>query len=294
MPEIQCAVDAKALLGEGTCWDPREQCLWWLDIFGLAIHRYEPTTGRTRSFRTPGRPGCLAVRQRGGGLVVAMGDGFHAFDPLSCQFQSIVDVEADIPQTRMNDGRTDRQGRFWSGSVYEVEGEPSQPLGALHRLDADLSSRKMAEGFTCFNGLAWSPDSRTLYCTDSATHEVYAWDFDPPTGEIDRQRLFVDLSAEQAVGDGATVDADGGYWLTLPFKGKVQRFDPNGKLMQTIKLPVDTPTCCEFGGRDLDILYVTTATLNRSREELKDQPWAGALLAIDAGVKGLPGAMFAG
>lgn len=120
------------------------------------------------------------------------------------------------------------------------------------------------------------------------------WDFDPSTGDIDRQRVCIDLSSEQAVGDGATVDADGCYWLTLPFKGKVQQYDPNGKLMPAISLPTDTPTCCEFGGPELDILYVTTATLRRAAAQLQDQPWAGGLLAIDTGAKGLPGTAFAG
>lgn len=293
MTDIQCVVDARASLGEGTCWDPRAQCLWWLDIYGQRIHRYEPASGRSQTWTTPRRPGCLAVRERGS-LVVAMGDGFHSFDLQTGQFQSLAEAEAETPETRMNDGRTDRQGRFWSGSVFEFEGEPARPLAALHRLNADLTTQKVADGFTCFNGLAWSPDSRTLYCTDSATHYVCAWDFDPATGDIARQRMFIDLSANQAIGDGATVDAEGCYWLTLPFKGKVQRFDPNGRLMQTLELPVDAPTCCEFGGPDLDTLYVTTATLNRTPAELKDQPWAGALLAIDVGVKGLPASAFAG
>lgn len=293
MPDVQCVIHAKAQLGEGACWDPAEQCLWWLDIWGQKIHRYEPVSGRKQSFDTPRRPACLAVRKRGG-LAVAMGDGFHSFDPANGEFRSLIDVEADIPETRMNDGRTDRQGRFWSGSVFESEGKPPQPLAALYRLNTDLSVAKVADRIVCFNGLAWSPDSRTLYWTDSATPRVHACDFDPATGDIANERIFVDLSADDAVGDGATVDAEGAYWLTLPFKGKVQRFDPQGKLMQTVHLPVDAPTCCEFGGPDLDILYITSATLNRTPAELKDQPWAGAVLAVEVGVRGLPSRPFEG
>jgi sugar lactone lactonase YvrE len=133
-----------------------------------------------------------------------------------------------------------------------------------------------------------------LYFSDSATPYVWAWDFDPATAEMDRKRVFIDLSAQQAICDGATVDAEGCYWLTLPFKGKVQRYDPAGQLMQTINLPVDTPTCCEFGGASLDTLYVTTATLKRRASELQDQPWAGGLLAIDVRARGLPAATFVG
>lgn len=292
MIDIQCVVDAKAQLGEGTCWDPHAQCLWWLDIYGQTIHRFEPRTGQTYTFATPQRPGCLAVRDRGG-LILAMGDGFHFFDPSSGQFQAIVNAEADLPETRMNDGKTDRQGRFWSGTVFEAEGKTPLPIGSLYRLNIDLTCHKAAQGFTCSNGLAWSPDSSTVYFADSATPYVWAWDFDKATGEMDRRRVFIDLSAQQGLCDGATVDAEGGYWLTMPFKGKIQRYDPSGKLMRTIELPVDTPTCCEFGGANLDVLYVTTATLNRA-SALKDQPWAGGLLAIDVGVKGLPACAFAG
>jgi sugar lactone lactonase YvrE len=133
-----------------------------------------------------------------------------------------------------------------------------------------------------------------MYFADSGTPYVWAWSFDATRGEIENRRVFIDLSSINGVGDGATVDAEGSYWLTIPFKGKVQKYDPKGKLMQTINLPTDTPTCCEFGGKDLDILYVTTATLRRSPKELRHQPLAGGLFAIDVGVKGLPSLAFKG
>jgi L-arabinonolactonase len=293
MIDIQCVVEARAFLGEGPCWDWQAQCLWWVDIYAQAIHRYEPATGGTQTFATPQRPGCLAVRGRKG-LVLAMGDGFHFFDPSTGEFQSIVNAEADVPDTRMNDGKTDRQGRFWSGTVFEADGKPPRAIGSLYRLNTDLTSHKAAQGFTCSNGLAWSPDSSTLYFTDSATPYVWAWDFDKTTGEMEHRRVFIDLSSDGALCDGATVDAEGGYWLTMPSKSKLRRYDPHGRLMRTIELPVDVPTCCEFGGPNLDVLYVTSATQGRTPAELQDQPWAGGLLAVDVGVKGLRGCAFGG
>src|ERR1043165_3314185 len=137
MTDVQCVVDAKALLGEGTCWDPLAQCLWWLDIYAQAIFCYEPAAARSRTFDTPKRPGCLAVREKGG-LVVAMGNGFYFFSPSNAQFESIAHVEADLTDTRMNDGKTDRQGRFWSGTMFEAEGNAPRISGALHCLNADL------------------------------------------------------------------------------------------------------------------------------------------------------------
>jgi L-arabinonolactonase len=290
-PHIECVVDAKARLGEGTCWDPQAQCLWWIDIHSKLIHRYDPGTGESHSFQTPSAPGCLALRQKGG-LILAMQRGFYFFDPDLGRVSPAVTSDITNPSVRMNDGKTDRQGRFWAGSVFESETETSQPLGALYRLDTDLSCHRVCDNITCFNGLAWSPDSRVMYFTDSATPYVWSCDFDPNSGEITNRRIFIDLSSIGGVCDGATVDAEGCYWLTVPFKGLVLRFDPAGKLITKIELPTDVPTCCEFGGSNLDTLYVTSATLGRSQEDLQGQQSAGGLFAIDVGVRGLPASRF--
>jgi sugar lactone lactonase YvrE len=294
MIEIRCVVDAKALLGEGTYWDPRAKVLWWVDIWAPAIHRYDPAAGRDDVFPTPEYLGCLAVREKGG-LVVSMVSGFFFFDPATGQFQPITDPEAALADTRFNDGKTDRQGRFWSGTMFEAPGKPMQFIAALYRLDADLSCHKMVEGIGCSNALAWSPDSRTMYYADSHAGSVWAWDFDPATGDIENRRVFIDFRSTGGVADGATVDADGCYWLTLPVTAKLSKYDPQGKLMETIMLPTDLPTCCEFGGEDLSTLYVTTATLRRAPELLLGQPLAGGLFAIDGlGAKGLPLVPFKG
>lgn len=293
MTDIECVVDAKADLGESTYWDVEGQCLWWIDIYARAIHRYDPVTGVDTVITAPSYLGCLAVRKRGG-LVLSMADGFHFLDPATETFEPIVDPEADIPDTRFNDGKTDRQGRFWSGSMFEAPGRPLERTGALYRLDTDLSCHRVVTGIGCSNGLAWSPDSRTMYFTDSHTPIVWAYEFDPASGDVANRRVFCDLSFIDGIVDGATVDAEGCYWLTVPFKGKVMRYDPNGTLMRTIELPVDLPTCCEFGGRNLDVLYVTSAIYRRSPEALKDQPLAGGLFAVDVGVKGLALVPFAG
>lgn len=291
MTHIACVLASQAGLGEGPCWDGDAQCLWWLDIFAQAIHRYDPKTGHNETIHTPARPGSLALR-RSGDLVVAMGDGFFAFDRAKTEFTPVAMVESHLPMTRMNDGRTDRQGRFWAGSV--CEDTPPRPLGALYRLDADLRCHKMVEHIGCSNGLAWSPDGKTMYHTDSHGPLIWAWDYDIGSGGIENSRVFVDLTSIDAVADGATVDCEGCFWVALPFKGQVHRYDPSGKLMRSITMPVDAPTCCEFGGDALDVLYVTSGTLGRSAKDLEDQPLAGALFAIDVGVKGLPAAAFAG
>ena len=286
MTDITCVVDARALLGESTYWDSRAERLWWIDIYGKKIHRYDPISGRDEAFDAPEYLGCLAVRERGG-LVLSMASGFYFWDEASSRFDPIVDPEADMRDTRFNDGKTDRQGRFWSGSMFEAPGKSPAKIASLYRLDPDLSIHKMVEGIGCSNGLAWSPDGKTMYYADSHTPYVWAWEFDPATAEIDNRRLYIDLAFMDGIVDGATVDVEGCYWLTVPFKGKLMRYDPDGKLMRTIDMPTDLPTCCEFGGKDLDILYVTSATLRRTPDELKEQPQAGGLFAIDVGVRGL-------
>jgi L-arabinonolactonase len=288
MTEVTCVLAAGAELGEGTLWDPCEGVLWWIDIWGNRIHRYNPSTGVDDTWETPEHPGCLGLRE-GGGLVLSMVSGFHFFDPATSRFERIVDPEADNPDTRFNDGKPDRQGRFWSGSMFEVPGRPIEFVGALYRLDPDLSVHRMAGGIGCSNGLAWSPDSRIMYFADSHAGLVWAYDFDPATGDIGNRRTFIDLREAGTIADGATVDAEGCYWLTIPLTAKVSRFDPAGRLMQEIVLPTDAPTCCEFGGANLDILYVTTGA-----RSLRHQRYAGGLFAIDAGVKGLPTPRFKG
>jgi L-arabinonolactonase len=293
MPEITCLVEARAQLGEGAFWCAREKVLWWVDIAGRRIFRYDPQTGRNESFDAPAQVGCLATRAAGG-LVTALESGFHFFDPATGRFEFIVDPEAHLPVNRFNDGKTDRQGRFWSGTTVTDTAREPRKVAGLYRLDADLRCTQVIAGLGCSNGLAWSPDSRTMYLADSYTPYVHAYDFDPATGTAERARRFVDLSGMQGIVDGATVDREGCYWLTAPFKSRVMRFDPEGKLMTTVELPTESPTCCEFGGPDLNVLYVTTATFAGTPYDCSHQPLAGALFAIDAGVRGLPSVAFKG
>ncbi len=290
MARVTCVLDSRSFLGEGPLWDPREQVLWWVDIKNRLVHRTDPAAGVTAQWSAPEDLGCLAVRARGG-LVVTMTSGFYFFDPVGGGFEPIVDPEADQPENRFNDGKPDRQGRFWAGTMHDPHIRAS---GALYRLDPDLHCHRMVDGIHVSNALAWSPDSRTMYYADSLAYCVWAWDFDAASGGIANRRVFIDTRPTGGVPDGATVDADGCYWLTLPRTGNIVRYDPAGQPMQTITLPTDLPTCVMFGGRDLDILYCTSATLGRGEAELAGQTGAGGLFAIEAGVKGLPEAHFRG
>ncbi len=294
MIEVECVVDSKSLLGEATYWDAEAKVLWWIDIYGRLIHRYDPATGKDDQWPAPEYLGTLSVRAKGG-LVVSMVSGFYFFDPATGKFDAIADPESDIEDSRFNDGKTDRQGRFWSGTMFEAPDKTPAKIGALWRLDADLSVHKMVDGVGCSNGLAWSPDDKTMYFTDSHTRFVWAFDFDAASGAVGNRRVFLDFTAEDYVVDGATVDSAGNYWLTVPFKGAVLGYDPAGKLIETVDLPVDLPTCCEFGGPDLDTLYVTSATLRRDAAALAGQTNPGGLFAVHGlGAKGVPLVPFGG
>jgi sugar lactone lactonase YvrE len=290
MDEVACVLDARSTLGEGALWDARSAVLYWVDIKKREIHRFDPASGEDAVWATPEDIGSLAVRSAGG-LVVAMTSGFHLFDFATGGFEALADPEPDRPENRFNDGKPDRRGRFWAGTMHDPETTAS---GALYRLDPDHRWHRMVEGVTVSNGLAWSPAGDVMYYACSSARTVWAYESDPETGALGERRVFTDTSPLGGAPDGATVDAEGCYWLTLPGAWKLARYDPAGRLMRTILLPVELPTCVAFGGPDLDILYVTTSRFNRSEAQLADQPLAGGLFALDVGVRGMAEARFPG
>ena len=292
MTDITCVVDARALLGESTYWDSKAERLWWIDIYGKKIHRYDPISGRDEAFDAPEYLGCLAVRERGG-LVLSMASGFYFWDEVSSRFDPIVDPETDMRDTRFNDGKTDRQGRMWGGTMGDVDWD--HPIGSLYRLGADLKPVRVEEGICCSNGPGWSPDSNTMYFTESFRHRIFAYDFDAATGNVANRRVFVSLEPhESAFPDGLTVDAEGYVWSAQPMFGRLARYAPDGKLERVIELPVSRGTSVMFGGPNLDVLYVTTMRATLSEAQLAEEPLAGSLLALRPGVKGLAETPFAG
>ena len=292
--QITCVLDARAELGEGTLWDPEAQVLWWIDIWSRLIHRYDPATGEDRTWEAPEYLGCLGLRARGGLVALAWPPASTSSTPTPASFTPIVDPEADLPLTRFNDGKPDRQGRFWSGTMFEAPGQPV----AVHRLALAPRPRPQRapddRGRRLLQRPRLEPGQPHHVLRRQPRPAGLAYDFDPATGAIENRRTFVDLTGTGGIADGATVDADGCYWVTVPVTGRVDRYDPDGRLMQTVSLPTDLPTCCEFGGPDLDILYVTTAVLRRPAAHFAGQQNPGGLFAVDAGVRGLPLPPFAG
>jgi sugar lactone lactonase YvrE len=290
MPNVACVLDAKSLLGEGPLWDTAEQHLYWVDIKRKVIHRFDPGTGQDRTWSTPEDIGSLALREKGG-LLVALKSGFHFFD-LETGEATPLGLPAGQPSNnRFNDGKTDRQGRFWAGSMDDNEKVPS---GGLFRLNSNLECEKMVDGIICSNSLCWSPDGRVMYYADSWQWTVWMWDFELETGVIRNRRVFVEIPRSEGVPDGATVDMEGFVWIAIWDGWRVTRYDPQGRAKDSINLPVKRPTCPMFGGPELNTIYVTSASIGLSDQELKEQPLAGGLFAFKADVPGLPERRFKG
>lgn len=280
---------ATDILGEGPVWDVDDQALYWVDIRGPSVRRLDWRSQRVQSWPMPEMVGSLAVREKGA-LLVALKSALCFFDPGTGAFQRVCAPEADRPDMRFNDGKCDRQGRFWAGTMNDVTREPQ---GTLYRLDAARGCSPMQTGIRIPNSLCWSPDGRVMYFSDSLARMIFAYSFDPGTGELGERGEFAAVE-QPAIPDGATVDAAGFVWCAHYDGWRIVRFAPDGRIDRVVELPVQRPTSVQFGGPDLDILFVTTATQKLTQEELAAQPLAGAVLLLDVGVRGLPEPRYSG
>lgn len=292
--EIRCVAPSRSKVGEGAVWDDRAQVLWWVDIHGERIHRHDPTTGENCSTEFGEPVGCLAVRDSGG-LVIAGKSGFWLFDPETGRREHLCDPESHLAQSRFNDGATDSRGRFWAGTMKE--GGRAERLGRFYRLDPDRSLTPWRGEFFVTNGLAFSPDGRKMYFSDSSPEVRTIWtcDYDPETGMPGAPRVFLDTVGLAGRPDGATVDAEGCYWFAGVGGWQIYRISTEGRVLRAIDVPVEKPSKPMFGGPDLETLYITSIGSGISAGSDTRQPEAGGLFAITGlGVRGLPQARFPG
>lgn len=289
MSEVERILGVRNRLGEGPIWNSREGALYWVDIEHNAFHRLVTATGKHDTFRAD-LPVCTLAFREAGGLVIATRDGFAFWDLETGELQPISDPEAGKEGThRFNDGAVDRQGRFWAGTM-----SPPDATSALYRLDPDLSVHEMETGLTISNGIGWSPDNRTMYFTDTPPKIIYAYDFDPITGEIENRRPFVYTPEEDGAPDGLAVDSEGFVWSARWGGWKITRYDPDGKVESEVRLPVAQVSSCAFGGPALTELYITTAWSGLRAEARRAQPMAGDLFRLQTDVRGLPEPKFDG
>jgi sugar lactone lactonase YvrE len=291
-PAVTCIWDGPATLGECPTWDAEAQELYWIDSLARKIWCAGEDGARARSWDLPQVIGsiglCSGGPRNGARLIAGLAGGF-AFIDLDGEVASVMpigDPEAGMADTRLNDGKVDRAGRFWCGSMNS---DFAAANASLYRLGPDLTWERADTGFTVSNGIAFSPDGRRLYFSNSREDISLQYDLDPVTGALSNRRPFADTAAYDGRIDGATVDADGNYWGALFEGGAVGCFSPAGDMIRRIDLPVSCPTMCAFGGADMATLYVTSAIFLMSEEEIAREPLAGGLLAITGlGARGIP------
>ncbi len=271
------------ILGESPLWDDQAQCLYWLDIRRPALRRLCPDTGRVDSWSLPGLAGSIALTNDHR-LLVALPQEIVLFDPDKGTMVPFVKPPPQPDGHRFNDGRCDAQGRFWVGTMHNLTRAPE---GVLYRLEGNGPMVPVRTGICIPNSLAFSPDGRTMYFADSLRYAIFSHDYDLATGTMGAERVFA-ASTPPAFADGSAVDAEGFLWNAQFKGGQLVRYAPDGRIDRVLPLPVKLPTCCAFGGPNLDLLYITTASQNMSEAEMKAEPLAGALLALNVGVCGLP------
>ena len=292
-------------LGESPFWHPTEARLYWIDIPARLLMRMDPLSRQIDSWAMAEEPGCIAPAH-GGGLVVALRSGMYRAPVWGGALSLIVAAPYDTNTMRFNDGKADPLGRFWSGTIHEPRDAKVAQLWSLDcRGPAPLLHSKAGEA-TTGNGLAWSPDARTLYWSDTPGHTIRAWDWDAVSNTLSRPRVFASwpgkpanwqpgLPANGGYGgrpDGAAVDTEGNYWVAMFEGGRVLQLSPGGELLSEWPLPALCPTMPCFGGADLKTLYVTTARLNRPPAELAVLPDSGCVFAMQVRVPGLPVNLF--
>lgn len=280
MAKVDCVCAVGAQLGEGPLWSAPEQALWFVDIKGRQIHRFDTRGSALTSWAAPEEVGFL-VKATQGRYIAGLKSGLHAFDPASGNFKPITRVDSDKPRNRLNDGFVDGAGRLWFGTM---DNDESQPTGSLYRFD-ERGLRRCDENYVITNGPTVSPDGRTLYHVDTLERIIYA--FDLHDGELSNRREFARIEKPGAYPDGPAIDVDGCVWIGLFGGWGVQCFSPQGELLQTIEMPVANCTKVAFGGNDLRTMYITTAWKGLSKEQLATQPLAGGLFATRVGTPGV-------
>ena len=286
--------EARCQVGESPIWHAAEQALYWVDIEGRAVHQVD-VQGRHHQWAVTERIGCIAVHA-GGGLLAAMETGLFQLmlqpDGTLAE-KKLQAVEFPLPDMRFNDGRTDREGRFWVSSMVRNMAAASD-AGALFRYAGGCFTPTPVKGLRTGNGLAFSPDGRVMYLSDShpTVQKIWAFDLDPE-GQVSRQRLLVDMQQHPGRPDGAAVDADGCYWICANDAGLVHRFTPDGKLDRSLAVPAAKPAMCAFGGPGLDRLYVTTIAPAAPIAGY-DPSLAGAVFVLNPHCTGLVDTAYAG
>lgn len=292
--DVTCVVDAKNKCGEGPLWHPGEEAIYWTDINGFTVQRYRPADGHVQTWHF-GEPACaLSLTTGPGRLLLALGSQVILWTPATDARVVLARPETDTPAHRLNDGATDPAGRFWVGSMpnnVAPDGTPQEYggyTGSLYRIASDGSATTWDREFGIYNTAVWSPECRTFYGGDSVANVLYAYDYDVATQSIANRRDLL-RGYQRGAPDGSAMDVEGYLW-NCRFGGRcIVRLSPAGEIERVIEMPVSNITNCDFGGPDLQTLYITTAALETGAGE---SPLAGGLFAVRTHVPGLPTSPF--
>ncbi len=299
MVKAELVFEAGNMLGEGPNWAEDEQALYWVGIIDKKVHRLEPATGAFRTWDMPDFTTAMALRD-GGGAIVALATSICLLDFDSGALTELCRPEADRPNNRFNDGKCDRLGRFWVGSMetnLNPDGSPrpmTERSGALWRIDADGTATDMTGAtIRLSNTLAWSADNRIMYFADTLEHTIYAYDFDLEAGTIANRRVFAQTDG-YGFPDGSAIDDEGCLWNARFGGGCVIRYTPDGTVDRIVEVPATNPTSCTFGGPGRRTLFITSAREGLSAADIANNPREGDIFALDAGVSGPPDVRFVG
>src|ERR1700722_513047 len=287
-PAVDCVLEQRVMLGETPVWAELEQALYWINCEPEpALQRFDPATGKNRTWAMPERIGGLALTDSRG-ILVALASGVFSFDQAGGGFNCLAKNSSD--HLALHEGKCDRQGRFWIGSI-DRGSTGRQRRAVLHRLDDGHLAVMISDIGVVTNGLAWSPDGRRMYWADSGGRDIFVADYDVDTGTPMNKRLLATVERSAGGPDGAAMDVDGGYWTAL-FRGSVlRRYTERGKVDREIQLPISQPTMPAFGGRDYRTVYVTSTRVQLPEG---DSSKNGCLFALNLDVQGLPEPLFRG
>jgi L-arabinonolactonase len=281
--QAQLVVRGGNALGEGIVWSPAHHEAQWTDIHGKGFWSFNPSTGAAKSIELPERLCCFAPLG-GSQLLAGFASGLARYDLASGARTNIAAIEADLPTTRLNDGKVDRQGRLVFGTMDESK--RAEPIGRVWTFDGSRA-RVLFDGVRISNSIAFSPDGRRMYFADTPERVIWVFDYDVDSGDVSNRRVFVEVAADHGYPDGSAVDAEGCLWNAEWGGGRVTRYAPDGKIDKTIALPCSQITCCAFGGANLSTLFITSARGGLDDAKLAAEPEAGATFAVDVGVSGL-------